>query len=367
MTKTTNIIDTGDYSVYVGNKAIMDLNRFVNGIEYKNAKFFILVDENTLKHCLPMVVAQIERLGDAEIIEVESGEESKSIDVCVQIWKTLSEYGADRKSVLVNLGGGVITDLGGFVASTFKRGIDFINIPTTLLAQVDASIGGKTGIDLNYLKNEIGVFSNPKAVYINPDFLTTLDERHLLSGFAEVIKHALIADKSYWKKIKSFSLSDISGITELIQQSIEIKNTIVASDPKEQGIRKSLNFGHTVGHAIESFFMEGTSKSLFHGESVAIGMICEAYLSYKKTKLNHEELDEITSYIFSVFNFVKLESFDEHRLIELMRHDKKNTKGEINFTLIGKIGKAEIDKKCSIELIKESLKYYREQCHLINQ
>ncbi len=354
-----------DYSVFVSKDIPKEINRFLKINKNKYSQLFILVDENSVKHCYPQLVTFIKAFEDAEIIEIESGEESKNIDVCIQIWNALSEFGADRKSLLVNLGGGVIGDMGGFIASTFKRGIDFINIPTTLLSQVDASIGGKVGIDLNHLKNEIGVFNNPAAVFIDSSFLNTLDKRQILSGFAEIIKHALIADAAYWKKIMAVNFSSFEAFDELIETSVHIKNTVVMYDPKEQNIRKSLNFGHTIGHAIETFSLEHDNrKQLLHGEAIAIGMVCEAYLSNNLCKLSDSELAEITHFIISKYNTVKIEEMDMHRLIELMKHDKKNDKGDINFSLLSAIGKCEINKTAKPDLIKQSLKYYIEQVHL---
>lgn len=321
----------------------------------------MLVDENTIKHCLPLLIAQVKALRDAEIIEVESGEQNKSIEVCIELWKTLGEYKADRKSVFINLGGGVICDMGGFVAATFKRGIEFINIPTTLLAQVDASVGGKTGIDLNNLKNEIGVFSNPSTVIVYPGFLKTLNKKEYLSGFAEIIKHGLIADAKYWEQVKQTELSDEAGIMELIKRSVQIKNEIVLSDPREQGRRKTLNFGHTIGHALESFFLEKNETTLLHGEAVAAGIICESYISFKKNKLSHEHLQQITTFILTLYKQIIFKKEEEIRLLELMKHDKKNQDATIIFTLLSKIGSAEINKTCTVELIRDSFKYYREQ------
>ncbi len=352
-------IQSNSYSIYISFDISKDINRFFKQAKDKYSKIFILVDENSLKYCYPQLVEQVEAFEHAEIIEIDSGEENKNIEVCIQIWAALSEYGADRNSLFVNIGGGVIGDLGGFIASTFKRGIDFINIPTTLLAQVDASVGGKAGIDLNNLKNEIGVFNDPKAVFINSHFLNTLDKRQILCGFAEIIKHGLIADKEYWNDIKNADFSDLSSFDELIEKSVLIKNNIVKIDPKEAGIRKTLNFGHTIGHAIETFSMEHDNKKhLLHGEAIAIGMVCEAYLSHKICKLKKAELEDISLFILSHYKAIKLEEIDKHRLIELMKHDKKNSKGSINFSLLSEIGKCEINKSVSADMIIESLKYY---------
>lgn len=348
-------IKTGEYSVFIGNNIFADLKKFLSQYLDKQSAVFVLCDENSMKHCYPLVS---DLLNKAEVIIIPLGEENKNIDVCKSIWQTLSEKRADRKSILLNLGGGVIGDMGGFAASTFKRGIDFINIPTTLIAQADASFGGKTGINLNHIKNEIGVFNFPKAVFVYPGFLNTLSNRQLKSGFAEIIKHALIADKKYWTEIKSFDFAS-KKFSTLITRSIEIKNKIVKTDPKEKGIRKMLNFGHTIGHTVETFSLEEKGKTLLHGEAIAVGMVCETYLSHEKLGLPKKELSEITSFILKNFEHMKLKDFDEHRLIELMKHDKKNTKGEISFSLLRKIGKAEFDINCSIDLIKQSLKYYK--------
>lgn len=358
-------IKASNYSVFIAKGIAKEINKFFKANKNKYSRVFILVDENSLKFCYPQIVEQIVSFKEAEIIEIESGEESKTIEVCAQIWTTLSEYGADRKSLFVNLGGGVICDMGGFIASTFKRGIDFINIPTTLLSQVDASIGGKVGIDLNHLKNEIGVFNTPSAVFVDSTFLNTLNKRQILSGFAEIIKHALIADADYWKVVQKTDFSEMDNFDKLIEHSVRIKNQIVTKDPRENSLRKTLNFGHTIGHAIETFSLEDNNKrSILHGEAVAVGMICESYLSYKINKLKPEQLDEITQFIIQKFPVIKLEQMDHHRLIELMKHDKKNDKGDINFSLLNEIGKCEINKITKADLIKESLKYYSEQIKL---
>ena len=352
-----------NYSVIVSNDISKEINRFLKANANRFSKLFILVDENTLKYCYPQMAEHINAFKDAEIIEIESGEESKNLEVCTQIWATLSDYGADRQALLINLGGGVIGDMGGFIASVFKRGIEFINIPTTLLSQVDASIGGKVGIDLNHLKNELGLFSDPLAVFVDSAFLRTLDKRQLLSGFAEMIKHGLIADADYWKKIKKYDFSDPGKLESLIKTSIQIKNKIVSIDPFEKNIRKVLNFGHTIGHAIESYFLEQkkSQETLLHGEAIAVGMICETFLSHKILKLSDDSLEEITNFIISIYKPVNLAEKDYSSLVELMFHDKKNAKGQLNFSLISAIGKCEINQTAKISLVKESLKYYSEK------
>ena len=268
--------------------------------------------------------------------------------------------GGDRKSVLINIGGGVVTDLGGFVAATFKRGIDFINIPTTLLAMVDASVGGKTGVDLGNLKNQVGVIEQPKMVLIFPEFLNTLEERQLKSGFAEMLKHGLIMDDVYWNHLCADS-GDAYQQAE-IKTSIKIKGAIVVQDPTEKNIRKKLNFGHTLGHAIESYFLKSTEReTLLHGEAIAIGMVLEAYLSHKLTGLSKIELDEIKRNFAKQYAPVKFSKLEIDTILELLKHDKKNAHGNINFVLLNSIGNAVIDVKVSSEFLRESFLYYMEQ------
>jgi len=360
-------IQAGTYPVHIGEKAFTEMNKLLRSPGFRYGKLFLLADENTLAHCYPVLSEQSARVKEAKIIEVPSGEANKNIDVCSSIWKALSALGADRSSVLINLGGGVIGDMGGFAAATFKRGIPFIHVPTTLLSQVDASVGGKLGIDLNGLKNEVGLFSDPSAVFIHPVFLKTLPLREYYSGYAEVIKHALIADKKQWERIFASGLQTpfSDEMESIITHSVMIKNRIVRSDPRERGERKILNFGHTIGHAVESFSLEGGGVALLHGEAIAIGMICEAYLSVKKGGLGKTELSEITSFLLDTYRPVNnFDKFDDLRLVELMRHDKKNRGEGINFALLKRIGQAQYDKKCSVELIREALRYYREEAKM---
>lgn len=341
-----------------GRYCLAELAEILTGGAYAGAKLFILCDENTLQSCIPVLSGKVDPLRDAEIIEVVPGEESKSVEVCAQLWKVLGELGADRSSVLINLGGGVVTDLGGFVAGTFKRGIRFFNIPTSLLAQVDASVGGKVGIDLGNIKNEVGLFNNPDGVFIDPSFLTTLPRAQLLSGFAEMLKHALICSKEYWEELKQVSFFDLESIDPSILRSIEIKNEIVCSDPYEQGRRKVLNFGHTVGHAIESLSLEGDMKSLLHGEAIAMGMVCEAFISQRYGSLTEAELQEVTKVIFELYPRIELDPMLHHRVIELMRHDKKNRNGRFRMALLSGIGDAVIDQEVSADRVIESLNFY---------
>jgi 3-dehydroquinate synthase len=347
-------IQSDNYPIYFDN-SIAELVKFIKQGNY--SRFFILTDEHTSVHCLPAITDQLVDMDYYDLIEINAGEESKDIDFCIGIWKMLIDFGADRKSLMVNLGGGVISDMGGFAASTFKRGIDFVHVPTTLLSQVDASVGGKTGIDINSIKNIIGTFTQPKAVFIDYNFLKTLPARQILSGLAEMLKHGLITDVAYWNALKKSDLSNLS--VELIHWSVEIKNKVVIEDPTEQSIRKALNFGHTIGHAVETnSLLNDKKKALTHGEAIAIGMICEAYLSHKKAGLSLDELNEITTVINGLYPKYNIpeSSFDD--LLALMLKDKKNQNGQINCTLLTHIGQFSIDNICSRHELCESLKYY---------
>lgn len=343
-----------DFSIYIGNDVFEQL--LENLIERSYSKVFVLVDEHTEKYCLPQLTKY---LFDINLISIRSGELTKSLATAEYIWNELLRARADRNSVLINLGGGVIGDIGGFCASTFKRGMDFVNVPTTLLAMVDSSIGGKTGIDFNGIKNTIGTIAQPKAIYINPDLLLTLPQEELVNGFAEMIKHGLILDRSYWEKIQKTGFDDWSKITTLINGSIKLKLEVVKKDPYEHSLRKILNFGHTIGHALEAYSLKHDKKSLKHGEAVAIGMICEAYLSKIKLDMSNKELREITDFVSRYFPKYSLRTILSPELIQLMRHDKKNEHDDaINFTLLKRIGKGSINHVCSETQITAALNYY---------
>ena len=348
-------IKSDDYSVFVGD-VLAKADEHITKC-YTSCHKVILVDENTAKYCLSKIQG-LASLQNAEVLQIQSGEEHKTIETTSRIWKHLSSNKVNRKALFVNVGGGVILDMGGFSASTYKRGIDFINFPTTLLSQVDASIGGKLGVDFEGLKNQIGVFNNPKAVFVHTEFLQTLNERHVLSGFAEIIKHALIADIQYFTELKELNFEHIEELDNIIRQSIEIKNNIVLQDFEERSIRKALNFGHTIGHAIESEHLNHNNP-LLHGEAIAIGMICETYLSYLSGFISMEAVMEVANYINSVFTKVDLDSNTYHRLIELMQHDKKNINKGINFTLLERIGLAKVNQTCSVEQIIDALDFYK--------
>lgn len=348
-------INSIDYPVYFQDT----LTQLVSFIEKGNySRCFILTDEYTSVHCLPLLQ---ERLGSADnydIIEVNAGEDSKTIEFCEGIWSTLIDFGADRHSLMINLGGGVIGDMGGFAASVFKRGMDFVQVPTTLLSQVDASVGGKTGIDFNNLKNIIGTFTSPKAVFIEPAFLQTLPERQILSGYAEMLKHGLIEDAAYWNLLKVHAANMTVPSPDLVYQSVAIKNKVVIADPFEKGYRKCLNFGHTVGHAVETYSLQNDASPITHGEAVAIGMICEAWLSHQKAGLSAEDLTEITTTLNGLYPKYALDESCHTILHTLMKTDKKNQNGQINCTLLSQIGHCSIDHICTEEELCDSISYY---------
>lgn len=335
---------------------LAELAAFIQTSNY--TKVLILTDRNTSVHCLPLLQDAMHGFDGYEVIEVDAGEENKNIDFCVGIWKMMLDFGADRQSLLVNLGGGVVTDMGGFAASTFKRGIDFVQVPTTLLSQVDASVGGKTGIDLDHVKNIIGTFAQPKAVFISTKFLGTLDKRQIVSGFAEVIKHGLISDRKFYELVKTLDATELS--LAHIKHSVSLKNAVVTQDPTEKGMRKILNFGHTIGHAIESYSLANDVKPLLHGEAIAIGMICEGYLAYRKGSLAESELDDVVYTFRKHFPDYHYRSEIYGRLFDLMKNDKKNTGKRIGFALLNGIGQCSIDVFIDEHLIEESLDFYRE-------
>ena len=350
-------ITANNYSVYFDSKGYETLAEMLKPSHY--SKIFILVDENTSQYCLPHLLNNLATEIEIEIIELEVGEIHKNIATCTEVWGALSDLGGDRKSILINLGGGVISDLGGFVACTFKRGIDFINIPTTLLSMVDASIGGKNGVDLGNLKNQIGIIREPKAVIVDTQFLSTLPQNEMRSGLAEMLKHGLIFDKKYWDKFKNLKNLQTEDLNQLIHQSIQIKNEIVCEDLTENGIRKSLNFGHTLGHAIESYFLENDSKtSLLHGEAIAVGMILESFISREKELLTKEEYQEIKYIINDIFERVEFSQIDIEKIIELLIFDKKNEFGKVQFALLDGIGKIKINQESDNKLIYKAFEDY---------
>jgi len=321
---------------------------------------FILVDTNTEEHCLPLFLAAYPCQENCEVISIEAGEKHKHIQTCTGVWEALSSLGADRKSLLINLGGGVVTDLGGFVASTFKRGIDFINIPTSLLSMVDASVGGKTGVDLGPLKNQVGVIINPQAVIIEPVFLNTLPANEYRSGYAEMLKHGLIQDAAYWKKLANFKSISTDQIATFIHHSVNIKYQVVRQDPREDSLRKILNYGHTLGHAIESYFLIHEDKTtLLHGEAIAIGMIMEAYISTQLLSMPQEECDEIKAVFDEIYPKVIFEKEDFEGIIKILIYDKKNSHGKVKFALLEAIGNPKWDIEVPNALLKDAFSYYQ--------
>ena len=330
------------------------LNAYIESLSPSN--IIIIVDENTEQHCLPKVKANLQH--DFLSIKIPSGEKYKSISTCQGLWQALIQNNCDRQSLVINLGGGVIGDMGGFVAATYMRGIKFIQAPTTLLSQVDASVGGKLAIDLLSYKNIIGLFSEPSLVWVDTSFIQTLTERELRSGYAEVIKHALIRSKALWQKINNRKLDYTSTEwSTLITDNIAIKNFVVKQDYKEGGLRKVLNFGHTIGHSIESHFLN-TDSQLTHGEAIAVGMICEAYISYQKNLISEAELSDITTYIKSLYPLNLSLNDIATDLIKIMGHDKKNVSGKILFSLIKGIGDSTYDIHIDNDMIIKALSYY---------
>lgn len=345
------VIKADSYSVTIGNQAFKALSRFLAKKTY--ASCFILCDENTLQHCLPVLITHCPELGEAQIIEIESGEASKSIAFCEQIWQTLLENKADKNTVLINLGGGVVSDLGGFIASVYKRGIDFLHLPTSLLAMADASVGAKTGIDFLGIKNSIGSFASPKAVFIYPGFLNTLPARQYQNGLAEIFKIALVADAAFWPGL----VANKQAVERLLVKSISLKNAIVLADPFDKGRRKSLNFGHTLGHAIESLFL-GSEQEWLHGEAIVAGMILESHIAFQKKLISQKILNEISTALVIAFEPRRLQEKYLPKMMELMANDKKTSGGTLQMALIDKIGSCRVDVKVTAPQVQKALAYY---------
>ena len=328
-------------------------------------RLFVLVDENTERLCLPLL-SDMDCMKGAQVITIGATDANKTVDTLQQVWTALQQGGATRHSLLVNLGGGMVTDLGGFAAATFKRGLNYINIPTTLLAMVDASVGGKTGVNFGGLKNEVGVFSNASAVILDTTFLKTMDHENLLSGYAEMLKHGLISDDRHWAEILKHqetlenleSTDNLDKLSALLADSVAVKQRIVTEDPTEQGLRKALNLGHTVGHAFESLALQ--RKPILHGYAVAYGLVCELYLSCVKTGFPTDKMRQTVSFIREHYGQMSITCDDYPTLLQLMTHDKKNVAGKINFTLLGGVGDIRINQTATEEDIKEALDFYRE-------
>ncbi|MBI1837664.1 MAG: 3-dehydroquinate synthase [Flavobacteriia bacterium] len=323
--------------------------------KYKNSKIVIIVDENSHDFCLEFLITSFDELKEAEVMLLPTGEENKVMEVCFQVWEALSDYQIGRKDLIINLGGGIVTDMGGFIASIFKRGIDFINIPTTLLGMIDASIGGKTGIDLGPYKNQLGTFTNPKALFIDSSFLGTLPKHELMNGYAEMLKHALICDANHWNELIAIEALEDLITGAFIEKSIRIKNQIVSEDPKEANVRKKLNFGHTIGHGIEGYLLD--KEPISHGHAVGLGMLAEAFISYQRRILSEEQWLEIERILTAVFPKIEIESTEIENIISLMQNDKKNFSGEIKGCVLTSIGNCEFDQNFGNKEIEEALNY----------
>jgi len=321
---------------------------------------FILTDQNTHQLCLPLL-AGISCINGAHEIIIDAGDTAKTLDSCDHVWSQLGAQGATRRSLMINLGGGMVTDLGGFAASTFKRGISFINIPTTLLAMVDASVGGKTGVNFGGLKNEIGVFRNARCVIIDTNFLSTMDRDNLLSGYAEMLKHGLISNLPTWAALLNFDIEhpNLKELQRMVEESVEVKQRIVMEDPHEHGLRKALNLGHTLGHAIESLAME-QQRPMLHGKAVAFGLMGELYLSTVKRGFPADRMRQTATFIRTHYGQPSFTCDDYPRLLELMTHDKKNTGNGINFTMLSNIGSIDINQTATQAEIEEALDFIRE-------
>jgi len=329
------------------------LPQFISSANY--SKVIVIADKNTKKHCYPLIKTVLSK---HKLVEIASGEPYKILATCEKIWEAMTSEELDRHALVVNIGGGVIGDMGGFCAAVYKRGIDFIQIPTTLLSQVDASVGGKLGIDFQGFKNHIGVFQLPESVLIDPGFLKTLPEREIRSGFAEIVKHCLIADKEKWEEI-SHKDFDEQNWADLIAHSVKIKQTVVDEDPTEKGLRKILNFGHTLGHAVETHFLgKKANQRLFHGEAIAVGMVMESYLSFKKGLISKELLEQIEEFIFATYGRVQIAAEDIETILSLTRQDKKNRGNEIRFSLLTGAGSCGFDIVVSVSEMRKAIAYY---------
>lgn len=335
-----------------------DFEELNNYLRIKNPSLLlIIVDENTHEYCLPILLPNLETEIPFEIIELEAGEEQKTLETVCHLLPVFAVFEADRNALVINLGGGVVTDLGGFAASIYKRGIDFINIPTSLLGMCDASLGGKTGVDLDNLKNLVGTFTVPEKVFVNTAFLKTLPTAELISGFAEMLKHGLIADKNHWNNLITFSEVTADNIAPYIKESMQIKQDVVEKDFHEKNIRKILNFGHTIGHAVESLYLKnGTPIS--HGEAVAIGMICETRLSFLQNLIDENLADHIIKNILRFFPQRNL-IFDNLEILSLMKNDKKNYNGTILFSILDGVGSCLYNVEASEPNILDSINYYK--------
>lgn len=357
-------IRSTDYTIYFNEKGYQTLSRFLIGNE--DCTVFTLTDSNTGRHCLEKFKNKLKNHIHAHNIriydiEIPAGEQHKNIETCNYVWKELVRLNADRKSILINLGGGMVTDLGGFAAATFKRGIKFINVPTTLLSMVDAAVGSKTGVDLDHLKNLIGLFANPEMVLVDTDYLKTLPKREFNSGLAEIVKYGLTHDAGLLEKIWAFDQNHTDALNDIIYTSVQIKNNVVLEDFKETGLRKVLNFGHTVGHAIESFYLENEGlPTLLHGEAITIGMVVEAYISHKKFGFEKNTLERLKNWSIETYGKTNLPKDHFADFLALMRHDKKNEQGTVKYVLLKAVGDFVINADADGELVLAGLEFYND-------
>ncbi len=358
MKKTLSVISGEGYEVLFSGKAYDAMRSLLETEPYSS--IFILVDTHTKANCLPLFLEQFTELKGADVLVINAGEENKHLKTCQELWYQLSDLGADRKSLLINLGGGVVTDLGGFVAAAFKRGIDFVNVPTTLLSMVDASVGGKTGVDLGGLKNQIGIITHPKMVIIDTHYLNTLPENEYKSGYAEMLKHGIIRDEAYFEKLLEYKPLNSNNIDNYIHHSVSIKNTVVAEDLYESNLRKILNFGHTLGHAIETYCLNNPKiTTLLHGEAIAIGMITEAYLATQNCGLDITVAEQIKKVFLGIFPKVSFTNDDWAAVIDLLKYDKKNSHGKVKFVLIHALGQPAIDIEVPSENLVDAFDFYQ--------
>ncbi|MHC5201696.1 3-dehydroquinate synthase [Myroides sp. LJL119] len=350
-------IQAQGYDIVFGKDSYTYLGEVLNQKQY--TKLFILCDTNTNEYCMPYFLAHLPIEIDFEIIEVEPGEENKVLETAQGVIESMLELAADRNSAMLTVGGGVITDLGGFISSIYMRGIDCYNIPTTLLSMVDASVGGKTGVDCNGVKNCIGTFSMPKMVVVDVHYLETLPVDQIKSGYAEMLKHGLIYDGSYYDFLKDISNVDLADLENLVKHSVNIKNQVVSQDPKESGLRKILNYGHTIGHAIESYFLSQQDKeTLLHGQAIAIGMVIEAYLSTELCGLSKEAFKDIKDNIQGIFGQVDISQNDIENILQWLKFDKKNSQGNVRCVLLKQIGEPVYDIVLSKDLILKGFDAY---------
>ena len=352
-----NIIIGKYYPVFTGKGALTQLKSFI-GESFISSRIFILTDENVEIECLPLLIRGSGIKDDTPVLAVPPGESSKDMPGVVRIWEWLDGYQADRSDLLINLGGGVVSDLGGFAAGTFKRGISFVNVPTTLIAQVDAAIGGKTGINLNRIKNNVGLFNHPAAIFIDQGFLTSLPGREFRSGFAEIIKTSLISGGKFWEQVCSGNFTSDNHLDKFIRMAAAAKLQLTDADPRDIKERQALNFGHSIGHALESCYLEPARKKLLHGEAIAIGMICEGYLSVKLEGLRPEILEMLISVIRRFFDPIKISDPDFDRIRAYLLHDKKNSGEDLLFTLLSAPGKPLIKRPVDPDLPDEALRFY---------